>query len=151
MKISDIITDQILRMLEMSDGNATEIQRNDMAEKIGCVPSQINYVLTSRFTAEHGYIVESRRGGGGYIRITRVRIDRTSALMHIVNSIGDTIDAGTVRAILGNCAHGRLIPAEIVSVMDAALSQAVFREIPAENRNSVRAALFKQMLVALIS
>ena len=65
MKISDIITSEILRMLNESDENIAEIQRNDFASLIGCAPSQINYVLSSRFTPEHGYIIESRRGGGG--------------------------------------------------------------------------------------
>ncbi|MBQ8740784.1 MAG: CtsR family transcriptional regulator [Clostridia bacterium] len=68
MKISDLITNEILRMLNESDENTAEIQRNDFANIIGCAPSQINYVLSSRFTPEHGYIIESRRGGGGYIK-----------------------------------------------------------------------------------
>ncbi|MGN1320189.1 MAG: CtsR family transcriptional regulator, partial [Acutalibacteraceae bacterium] len=72
MKISDLITNEILRMINESQDNIAEIQRNDFANDIGCVPSQINYVLSSRFTPEHGYIIESRRGGGGYIRIRRV-------------------------------------------------------------------------------
>ena len=72
MKISDLITSEILRMLNESEENTAEIQRNDFASLIGCAPSQINYVLSSRFTPEHGYIIESRRGGGGYIKIRRV-------------------------------------------------------------------------------
>ena len=67
MNISNIIASMISDMLE--DDGYTEIQRNELAQKIGCVPSQINYVISSRFTPEHGYIVESRRGGGGYIKI----------------------------------------------------------------------------------
>ena len=72
MKMSDLITARILQLLNDSGTNVAEIQRNELASVIGCVPSQINYVLSSRFTPEHGYIIESRRGGGGYIRITRV-------------------------------------------------------------------------------
>lgn len=86
MNMSNEIANMILRMLE-NDG-FTEIQRNELAQTIGCVPSQINYVISSRFTPEHGYIVESRRGGGGYVRISRVSYDKGSALMHVVNSIG---------------------------------------------------------------
>ena len=70
MKISDSIADYILK--SMDDDGYVEIRRNELANTLGCVPSQINYVLTSRFTPEQGYHIESRRGGGGYIRITRV-------------------------------------------------------------------------------
>ena len=76
--MSDIVAQYILHVLEESDGNA-EIQRNELAGELGCVPSQINYVITSRFTPEQGYLVESRRGGGGYIRITRVKMDHSGA------------------------------------------------------------------------
>ena len=69
MRLSDLIAAEINRMLDESEDNSAEIQRNDFALRVGCVPSQINYVLSSRFIPEQGYIVESRRGGGGYIKI----------------------------------------------------------------------------------
>ena len=83
MRISDVVAKYIMELLEESDGYA-EIQRNELANFLGCVPSQINYVITSRFTPEQGYVVESRRGGGGYIKITRKKISRSSAIMHII-------------------------------------------------------------------
>ena len=64
MSLSSQITGMILEML--GNSGTIEIQRNELAQTIGCVPSQINYVIASRFTPEQGYIVESRRGGGGY-------------------------------------------------------------------------------------
>ena len=64
MRISDLITKEIIRMLNESEGHIAEIQRNEFASLMGCAPSQINYVLSSRFTPEHGYIIESQRGGG---------------------------------------------------------------------------------------
>ena len=94
MRMSDLVAQYILNMLEQQDGSA-EIQRNELAGSLGCVPSQINYVITSRFTPEQGYIVESRRGGGGYIRISRVKMDKGTALMHIINSVGATLDKAT--------------------------------------------------------
>ena len=103
MRMSDLITSEIIRMLNESEENTAEIQRNEFAGLIGCAPSQINYVLSSRFTPEHGYIIESRRGGGGYIRIKRVMLNSSSALMHVINSIGDTIDALTTRIVIENC------------------------------------------------
>ena len=101
MKMSDLVAEYIVRQLNESDGS-TEIRRNELADLLGCVPSQINYVITSRFTPEQGYIVESRRGGGGYIRITRVCTGKNAAIMHIVGSIGDSISANEARVILRN-------------------------------------------------
>ena len=73
MRISDEIAAHILHIMENAENGYAELQRNVLAEEFGCVPSQITYVLTSRFTPEQGYLVESRRGGGGYIRIRRKR------------------------------------------------------------------------------
>ena len=103
MRISDSVANYILDLLNQENGTA-EIQRNELASYLGCVPSQINYVLTSRFTPEQGYIVESRRGGGGYIRITRMRLSKSDMIMHIVNSVGDSLDAATARAMTANLA-----------------------------------------------
>ena len=93
MSLSNQIARMLMEMLE-SDGT-TEIQRNELAQTLGCVPSQINYVISSRFTPEQGYIVESRRGGGGYIKITKVKLDHPSLIMHTVNHIGDAVDYAT--------------------------------------------------------
>lgn len=150
MKMSDLITARILQLLNDSGTNVAEIQRNELASVIGCVPSQINYVLSSRFTPEHGYIIESRRGGGGYIRITRVSLDRASALMHIVNSIGEEIDASAARIIIDNSAQAGLISGGAVTLMRAAISTGVMRELPPNMKDRVRAALMKQMLMTQI-
>jgi len=147
MRISDEITAHILHMLEGAD--VAKLQRNLLAEELGCVPSQINYVLDSRFKPEQGYIVESRRGGGGYIRIYRVqRTAGTQPLMHIVASVGGTLSADTAAAILDSLA-GQYIEEEIVRVMKAALSETAYRRIPPEFREPLRAVQFKQMLTAL--
>jgi len=150
MRLSDIISQRIIEMLDSSEEHTAEIQRNEFAEMIGCVPSQINYVLSSRFTPEHGYIIESRRGGGGYIRITRVQLSKSSAIMHIINSMGSQVDISTARIIIENCLHSGLISTEAATLMEASLSGNVFRSIPTELRGSVRAALLKQMFLSLL-
>lgn len=150
MRLSDIIAAEINRMLEESGNNTAEIQRNDFASQIGCVPSQINYVLSSRFIPEHGYMVESRRGGGGYIRITKVSLDGSSALMHLVNAIGKEIDDATVRIILDNCCNGNILTESTAKLMYSAVSTPVMREIPVALRDVVRAATLKQMLLSQI-
>ncbi len=151
MKMSDLITAHILEMLEQSEYNTAEIQRNEFASLIGCVPSQINYVLSSRFTPEHGYVIESRRGGGGYIRISRVRLDKSSALMHIINSVGSELDSSTARILIENSRQADLISKEAAELMQAAISNTVLREIPPLFRDRFRAAIVKQMLLTLIN
>ncbi len=150
MKISDLITNEILRMLNESDENTAEIQRNDFANGIGCAPSQINYVLSSRFTPEHGYIIESRRGGGGYIKISRVVMRKSSAFMHIINSIGDRIDTMSARIVIENCLQSQLIDADRAKIMYAALSNNVMRTVPVILQDNLRASLLKEMLLVQI-
>ncbi len=146
MKMSDLVANYIMRVLDESDGNA-EIQRNVLAGELGCVPSQINYVITSRFTPEQGYIVESRRGGGGYIRITRVTTDRRSAIMHIVNSVGDKLSASSAAIMLRNMKDSGIISAYDSALMSAALSDKAYGDTPPQNRDSLRASIFKNLLI----
>lgn len=150
MRMSDLITSEIMRMLNESSINTAEIQRNEFANTIGCAPSQINYVLSSRFTPEHGYIIESRRGGGGYIRIKRVVLSHTSALMHIINSIGDSIDTMSTRIVIENCTTSGLISTEVARLIASAVSGSVMQSVPVEYRDSLRAAVLKQMLLTQI-
>ena len=149
MKMSDIVAQYILRMLDEADGNA-EIQRNELANTLGCVPSQINYVITSRFTPEQGYIVESRRGGGGYIRITRVTTDRRVALMHIVNSIGDSVSSSAAYTILSNMSDRGMISEYERILMLSALSDKAYGTVPQEKRDALRASVMKNMLITLV-
>ena len=150
MRLSDLITKEIIRMLNESEVNTAEIQRNEFANLFGCAPSQINYVLSSRFTPEHGYIIESRRGGGGYIRIKRVMMKNTTALMHIINSIGAQIDALTTRIVIENCLQADIIDKKQADLMYAAVSNIVMQSIPPVLRDTLRAALLKQMLLSQI-
>ena len=122
----------------------------EFANTIGCAPSQINYVLSSRFTPEHGYMIESRRGGGGYIRIRRVVMNHTSALMHIINSIGDAVDPMTTRIILENCIESGIISPDAAKLIATAVSAAVLQAVPVEYRDTLRAALLKQLLLTQI-
>ena len=94
--MSDVIADMILDMFD-DDNSTIRIKRNDLASQLGCVPSQINYVITSRFTPEQGYRIESRRGGGGCIYITRAD-SKNSAIVTLINSIGDAVDERFARA-----------------------------------------------------
>ena len=147
MSLSNSIAQMILEMLER-DGY-TEIQRNELAQTLGCVPSQINYVISSRFTPEQGYIVESRRGGGGYIRISRVNLDRGVMLMHVINNIGDALSEQTCRAHITNLLYSHILDEPTAKLLLTATSDICFRSLPQAARDNVRAAVFKQLLLAL--
>ena len=146
MGISDLIASFIRDALEDADG-VVELQRNDLAERFHCVPSQINYVMSTRFSPENGYIVESRRGGGGYIRITRVRVDRPTLLMSVINSIGDAIDARSAAAIIHNLSDAGALNGEAAELLTTAVSDAALRSVPPPLRGAVRADLMRQLLI----
>ena len=147
MGISDLIANFLLEGLETAEDGVLEIQRNDLAQRFNCVPSQINYVMTTRFSPERGYIVESRRGGNGYIRITRVRVDRQTLLMHVINSIGNHMDLPSVRAILSNLVQSGALSEEIARALLAAVSDKALSTVPREFRDTLRADIMKQVLI----
>lgn len=151
MRMSDLVAEYIKNVLDESDGIA-EIQRNELANSLGCVPSQINYVLSSRFTQEKGYVVESRRGGGGYIRITRVHLtaSKDTVIMHVINSIGTDLDATSANMILENLVSSNIINSEVARIMSAGISERAFADIPKPIRNTVRATVFKNMLLTQV-
>ena len=149
MRISDIITAYILERMDQ-EGGAAELQRNTLADHFGCVPSQISYVLTSRFTPEQGYIVESRRGGGGYIRIRRVQaVDTPSMLMHVVASLGDELAPEAAASILQSLLYEGQISKEAAVLCAAAVSDKAFRDVRPDQRDRVRATMLKQLLATL--
>ncbi|MDD2418247.1 MAG: CtsR family transcriptional regulator [Oscillospiraceae bacterium] len=152
MRLSDEIAAYILHMMESASDGEAELKRNELAEELGCVPSQINYVLTSRFSPEQGYIVESRRGGGGYIRVRRVKLDRgISPFMHIVNAVGYSLNAASAQAIIENLLYQQIVSPSSARIMLAALSDQAYRDVSVEQRDKLRASLLKQMLTALIT
>jgi transcriptional regulator CtsR len=139
-----------MQALDESNGNA-EIQRNELATVIGCVPSQINYVLTSRFTPEQGYIVESRRGGGGYIKITRIKMDKNLVCAHIINSIGEKLDNSTCKIMLQNMIDRKTISYNAAKLILSAVSDKAYACVPIELRDYLRAAIFKNMLLTYMN
>lgn len=148
MRMSDLVAKYIIEMLDEQNGSA-EIQRNELAGSLGCVPSQINYVITSRFTPEQGYIVESRRGGGGYIRISRVKMDSGTALMHIINSVGASLDKASAEIMLNNMLGRGMLELKSAKIIASALSDRTLSRIEQDKRDTIRADLFKNMLLAL--
>ena len=130
MGITDLIAGFLQDSLDEAENGVLEIQRSDLAQRFNCVPSQINYVMSTRFSPERGYIVESRRGGNGYIRITRVRVDRQTLLMHVINSLGEGVDLPSARAILANLAEAGALEETLARTILAAVSDKALAAVP---------------------
>ena len=137
MGISDLIASFLQDSLDTAENGVLEVQRSELAQRFNCVPSQINYVMSTRFSPERGYIVESRRGGNGYIRITRVQVDRQTLMMHVINSLGSSVDLASAGALERDM--GQTI---LTAVGDKALSR-----VPRESRDAVRADILRQVLI----
>ena len=149
-----MLADYIAQMIEemLNEGNGTlELQRNEMANRLGCVPSQISYVISSRFTPERGYVIESRRGGGGCIRIVRKQMTHDEYLMHFFCAIGDTIDESETIAYLKNLLGNGLLNESEFHIARAATSNASLSGVPMEQRNALRAQIFKQIVLSMMS
>ncbi len=150
MRLSDSI-ESFIKTLMSQEEPEVELKRNELAEYFGCAPSQINYVLATRFSPDHGYIIESRRGGGGYIRIVRVVQSGAQRLMYLVNErIGDSItEAEAVRLIHQLVEQGLIAPGE-GDVMRAAVSQqAMAVPIPDAIKDAMRARSLRTMLTTI--
>ena len=149
MNLSNAIAQMITEML--SEQSEIEIQRNVLAQDLGCVPSQINYVLSSRFTPERGYIVESRRGGGGHIKITRVAMNRNDGIRHILSSIGDSLDVMTAEALVNTLYINKTINENQAKLIITACSNNSLSPIAdGMVKNRVRASIFKNLLLMFI-
>lgn len=147
--LADSIAKLIEEMLDES-GGSLELRRNEMATRLGCVPSQISYVITSRFTPERGYIIESRRGGGGCIRIVRKQMHKSEYLMHFFYAIGDSIDESEAAAYLKNLLGNSIINEREYAMIYSALSGAALSGVPAVSRENVRADIFRHIILALM-
>ena len=147
MGMSDIIANFINDILNEADEGEAIIQRNDLATRFNCVPSQINYVISTRFTPDYGYYVESQRGGGGYIKITKVKITKSDYLMHIITSIGDKVTQKEAEIFVKN-----ILETDIISMREAKLilSATNDKAINTDNRDELRANILKSMLINLV-
>lgn len=141
MLISDNIERLIEKMLD-DGGGLAELRRNDLASQLGCVPSQINYVITSRFTPERGYIIESRRGGGGYIRITKVKMQKSEYLMHFFHAIGEKLDLRNAKHYVTALFDNKLITSREKAMLDMLL--------PHFENDSERADVLRQIILLLL-
>ncbi|MFS0725940.1 CtsR family transcriptional regulator [Paenibacillus sp. 1P07SE] len=148
--ISDTLEQYLKQLLQESVEGAVEIQRNDLADRFSCVPSQINYVISTRFTLEKGYLVESKRGGGGYIRIQRVELPLLKAIQGYINStIGDRVDQNAAEGLVYRLKEAQMISSREANLLKAAVSrEAITVGLPL--RDEIRAKILKAMLISLL-
>ncbi|MBE6184283.1 CtsR family transcriptional regulator [Bacillus ginsengihumi] len=147
--ISDIIENYLKRILEMNDNEILEIKRNEIANKFQCVPSQINYVINTRFTIERGYIVESKRGGGGYIRIIKVKPENQAELIeHLMMLVNNRISQSNAEDVIVRLLEEEVITEREAKIMLSVMDRSVlYCELP--ERDELRARILKSMLTTL--
>ena len=147
MRISDVI-EEFIKDLFDDDNKQIEIQRNELAEHFNCVPSQINYVIATRFKPSQGYYVESRRGGGGHITIKKVNNTKNDYIMHIINNIGNEITASEVDILLSDFLTYNITNKKEAKLIKVATSDNVLAPAK-EKKDNLRARILKNMLINL--
>ena len=145
MRMSDIKED-FIKDLFGEDEEFIEIQRNELAEHFNCVPSQINYVISTRFKPSQGYYVESKRGGGGNIKIKKITNTKSEYIMHIINNIGKEITANEIDILLSDFLTYKIVTANEAKLLKVATSDNVLR-LTNDIKDEVRARIFKNMLL----
>ncbi len=150
MRLSDAI-EQFIKTMLNQDEQEVELKRNELAQYFNCAPSQINYVLATRFTPDHGYIIESHRGGGGYIRIFRMEQDTTEQLIYLIRErIGDSITELEGAHLIQQLCERELVTPDEGALMRAAISQATLSlPIPSNLKDNLRAKALSNMLLAI--
>ena len=149
MKLSDIIEEWIKQTINEDENKYIDLQRNELANKFNCVPSQINYVISTRFNTQNGYYVESRRGGGGYIRIRKIDYSKSKYIMHIVNSIGDVLTNQEAIIFINNLYENGFLTENETKLLKVATNDKVL-QLSFDIKDKVRADIFKNMLINLI-
>ena len=144
-QLSDSI-EQFIKELMCEEAHI-ELRRNELAQHFGCAPSQINYVLATRFSVDHGYIIESRRGGGGYVRIVRMQQREEGNLLEsLLQRVGNSVDEETANAIIAHLADLKLITRNEGMLMRAAVSRNALA-LPISAKDVLRAAVLRNMLM----
>lgn len=148
--LADRIEAYLLGLIRQAPDGVVELQRGELADKFDCVPSQINYVLATRFTTERGYLVESRRGGGGYIRISRLNLDSRDAVHQLIHrALGDMVSQDTAMAYISRLLEEKLLTPREAALMAAAMQRDVLA-LGLPERDILRASLLRAMLLALL-
>lgn len=148
MKLSDLIEEYIRDIIEKDE--IAELKRSELATRFNCVPSQINYVISTRFIPELGFYVESRRGGGGYIKISKINIDESSYISNILDNISLNLSQSVIDVYLNDFIRYNILDEKIANLIKVAVSDKSLSKVDKLKRNTVRADIFKNMIINLI-
>jgi len=150
MILSKEIAGLLEKMLEEGGGELS-IVRNELALRLGCVPSQINYVISSRFTPERGYLVESRRGGGGFIRIRKIPMGKDEFLMRFFHAAGESLDLESARFFLSELCSAGILTVREARLLLSAFSDRALEQVERSGRDFLRARIFRNMILELLA
>ncbi len=148
MNLSDLIEEYIMNAI--SDEQEVELKRSEIAQAFNCVPSQINYVISTRFIPELGFYVESKRGGNGYIKISRINLTKYDFLKDLIEKIGRSMSQSVMDVYLRELLEYNVIDEKNANIISAALSEKSMLQVDKLKRDQVRADMFKNILVNLI-
>ena len=148
MNISKIIEEFILNSI--GEDNSVVISRNALAQHFDCAPSQINYVLSTRFTIERGFIVDSRRGGGGYIEILKAPVSDNAYIQDLIQtSIGNNLPYDRAEHIMQRLKNDNIITENEYNIILSAISDGALAS-PFPIKDNLRAKIVKNILIMLI-
>ena len=148
MNLSNIIEEYIHELL--TDSEYIEVRRNDLASHFCCVPSQINYVISTRFIPELGFYVESKRGGSGYIKISKVDLTEKEYLKHIISEMDSKLSQNVVDIYLTNLLMYNVLDEKTAKLIKIAISDKSLEHVNIIDRNRVRVDIFKCLLINII-
>ena len=143
--------ESFIKELMSDDEQTASIQRNELADYFNCAPSQINYVLTTRFSPERGYIVESRRGGGGYVKIIRISLDKSERIKQLIESIPESgIGERLMRKMVACLSELGYADESHARTIYAALCDRSLAIVDQADRDRLRGHLMKQILYCML-
>ena len=148
MSLSSAIETYIRSKIETQ--NMIELSRNELANKFNCVPSQINYVISTRFIPELGFYVESRRGGNGYIKISKIEIKDSEEFLNLFDKIGNKMSQSVVDIYLKDFLIYNVLNEKEAKLIKVAVSDKSLKSVEASKKDNVRADIFKNLLINLI-
>ncbi|MEG2310375.1 MAG: CtsR family transcriptional regulator [Clostridia bacterium] len=149
MNLSDIIEEYIHKIIE--DEESVELKRCELAKYFNCVPSQINYVISTRFVPELGFYVESKRGGGGYIKITKADVTKKGYVSDIIQKIGSNMSQNVVDVYLNDFVRYNILDEKLAILVKVCASDKSLAKVEKSKRDEVRADIFKNIMFNLVN
>lgn len=150
MNLSDLIEEYILSLMSGIDDYSIKIKRNEVASKFNCVPSQINYVISTRFIPELGFYVESKRGGGGCIKISKINLNNNDYVQNIFDKMRSKLSQKEVNIYIQNLLNYNIIDTKSAKLISVATSDKCLTNVNVLNKDKVRADIFKCLIINAI-